>query len=278
MRARPSFPLKSLAAQLFLAGLLLVPFAGLAPARAADDTLQLELPSEDLEPPAQVAPEDAEEPSEDDVIEPDELDQGAAMKPDVKPGSEGAPPPQSAEEHKQDKLAPAPDELPLESPIDRAKVLSQLYAELGKAKDSEVAAPIMEAIQNLWRISGSDTVNLLLARAERFAKEDDLDLAEKIVDAAVDMAPDDAEAWHLKGKIGFLRKDYDGAIADFQRALDRDPRHYDALSDLGVAYEATGAKKEALEAYRKALAVNPFLTETKRQVDELKRDVEGQDI
>jgi tetratricopeptide (TPR) repeat protein len=278
MRARPSFPLKSLAAQLFLAGLLLVPFAGLAPVRAADDTLQLELPSEDLEPPAQVAPEDAEEPSEDDVIEPDELDPGAAMKPDVKPGSEGAPPPQSAEEHKQDKLGSSPDDVPLESPIDRAKVLAQLYEELGKAKDSEVAAPIMEAIQNLWRISGSDTVDLLLARAERFAKEDDLDLAEKIVDAAVDMAPDDAEAWHLKGKIAFLRKDYDAAIADFKRALERDPRHYDSLSDLGVAYEAAGSKKEALEAYRKALAVNPFLTETKRSVEELKRDVEGQDI
>jgi tetratricopeptide (TPR) repeat protein len=256
---------------------VLVPVEGSAPARAEDKALQLELP-DDIEPPAQIAPDDAEEPSEDDVIEPDELDPNAGMKPDVKPGSEGAPPPQSAEEHKQDKLGPPAEELPLESPIDRAKVLSQLYEELGKAKDSEVAAPIMEAIQNLWRVSGSDTVNLLLARAERFAKEDDLDLAANIVAAAVEMAPDDAEAWHLKGKIEFLRKDYKAAIDDFKRALEHDPRHYDALSDLGVAYEATGSKKEALEAYRKALDVNPFLTETKRSAEELKRDVEGQDI
>ena len=52
-------------------------------------------------------------PSEDDVIEPDELEPGAAMRPDVKQGSEGGPPPQSAEENKQDKLAPSLDDLPL---------------------------------------------------------------------------------------------------------------------------------------------------------------------
>jgi tetratricopeptide (TPR) repeat protein len=136
----------------------------------------------------------------------------------------------------------------------------------------------MEAIQDLWRLTGSDTVDLLMSRAERFAKEDDLDLALQISDATVDMAPDDAEVWHLRGKIHFLKKDYDLAIADLKRALERDSKHYDAMSDLGVVYEATGAKKDALAAYRKALEVNPFLSETKRTVEELGREVEGQDI
>jgi len=170
------------------------------------------------------------------------------------------------------------DDLPLQSPIDRPKVLAQLYEQLGKVPDAEAAAPIMEAIQHIWRLSGSDTVDLLMARAERFAKEDDLDLALKIIDAAVDMAPDEAEVWDLRAKINFLKKDYAAAIADLKRALDRDPKHYDAMSDLGVVYEAMGAKKEALEAYRKALAVNPYLSEPKRAVDELRREVEGQDI
>jgi len=200
------------------------------------------------------------------------------MRPDVKQGSEGAPPPQSAQESKQDKLDPPIGDLPLQSPIDRPKVLAQLYEQLGKVADAEAAAPIMEAIQRVWRLSGSDTVDLLMARAERFAKEDDLDLAQKIIDAAVDMAPDEAEAWDLRAKINFLKKDYAAAIADLKRALDRDPKHYDAMSDLGVVYEAMGSKKEALEAYRKALAVNPYLSEPKRAVEELRREIEGQDI
>jgi tetratricopeptide (TPR) repeat protein len=277
MRPGPSFFLKSLGATpLFFAGLLFAAMPMGAPARAADDII--EVPLDDIKPPAQIAPDDSEAPANDDVIEPDELEPGAAMRPDVKPGSEGAPPPQSAQESKQDKLDPSVDDLPLQKPIDRPKVLGELYAQLGKAKDAEAAAPIMEAIQHIWRLSGSDTIDLLMARAERFAKEDDLELALKIIDAAVDMAPDQAEAWDLRAKINFLKKDYAAAIADLKRALDRDPKHYDAMSDLGAVYEAMGAKKEALEAYRKALAVNPYLSEPKRAVDELRREIDGQDI
>ncbi len=277
MRPGSSFTLKSLGAtQLLLVGLVFAPMPMGGPARAADNII--EAPLDDIEPPAQIGPDDAQAPANDDVIEPDELEPGAAMRPDVKPGSEGAPPPQSAQENKQDKLDPSVDDLPLQSPIDRPKLLAQLYEQLGKVPDAEAAAPIMEAIQHIWRLSGSDTVDLLMARAERFAKEDDLDLALKIIDAAVDMAPDQAEAWDLRAKINFLKKDYAAAVADLKRALDRDPKHYDAMNDLGVVYEAMGAKKEALEAYRKALAVNPYLSEPKRAVDELKREVEGQDI
>ncbi len=277
MPAARRFSLKSLGAtQLFLAGLLFafMPMGG--PARAAEDAVQA--PSGEIEPPAQVAPDDAEGPADDDVIEPDELEPGAAMRPDIKQGSEGGPPPRSAEENKQDKLDLSIDDLPLQSPIDRPKVLAQLYEQLGKVPDAEAAAPIMEAIQDLWRLSGSDTVDLLMARAERFAKENDLDLALKIIDATVDMAPDEAEAWDIRAKINYLKKDYAAAIADLKRALDRDPQHYDAMSDLGVVYEAMGSKKEALDAYRKALAVNPYLSEPKRAVEELRREIDGQDI
>jgi tetratricopeptide (TPR) repeat protein len=277
MRPLSRFALKSLGAtQLLLAVLLFALIPMSAPARAADDVI--EAPLDDIEPPAQVAPDDAEAPASDDVVEPDELAPDAAMRPDVKQGSEGAPPPQSAQESKRDKLDPPIGDLPLQSPIDRPKVLVQLYEQLGKVADAEAAAPIMEAIQRIWRLSGSDTVDLLMARAERFTKEDDLDLAQKIIDAAVDMAPDQAEAWDLRAKINFLKKDYDAAIADLKRALDRDPKHYDAMNDLGVVYEAMGSKKEALEAYRKALAVNPYLSEPKRAVEELRRAIEGQDI
>ena len=277
MRPLSRFALKSLGAtQLLLAVLLFALIPMSAPARAADDVI--EAPLDDIEPPAQVAPDDAEAPANDDVVEPDELAPDAAMRPDVKQGSEGAPTPQSAQESKRDKLDPPIGDLPLQSPIDRPKVLAQLYEQLGKVADAEAAAPIMEAIQRIWRLSGSDTVDLLMARAERFTKEDDLDLAQKIIDAAVDMAPDQAEAWDLRAKINFLKKDYDAATADLKRALDRDPKHYDAMNDLGVVYEAMGSKKEALEAYRKALAVNPYLSEPKRAVEELRRAIEGQDI
>lgn len=275
MPAGPSFTLKSQGATpLLIAALVFAFVAGLgARAQALEDAT--DAPA-DIEAPGEASPGEA--PSEDDLAAPDELDPDGLMRPDIKQGGEDGPPPQSTEESKQDKLDRPSDDLPLPTPLERPKMLGQLYEQLPKARDAQAAAPIIEAIEHLWRFSGSPTVDLLMHRAERLAKEEDLDLALKIIDATVDLAPDEAEAWHLRAKVHYLRKDYELAIADLRRALDRDPLHYGANNDLGVALEAIGAKKEALQAYRKAIAVNPFLGETKRAVEELRREVEGQDI
>ena len=73
-----------------------------------------------------------------------------------------------------------------------------------------------------------------MSRAERFIKESDLDLALKILDATIDIAPDDAEAWHQRAAVHYLQKDYELALADLRHALDLDPKHYKAINDLGI--------------------------------------------
>ena len=276
MRAGPGVWLKHCGATALLLALLIASIAAFAtPAQALDD--EIGAPA-DTEQPADVAPDGAEMRLEDELIEPPDFDPDALMRPDVKQGGEDGPPPESTEESKQDKLGPSFDELPLPAPVDKPKMLAGLYEQLGKARDSEAAQPIIEAIETLWRVSGSDTVDLLMHRAERFAKADDLDLALNIMDATVDIASDQAEAWHLRAKVHYLKKNYELALADLRRVLDRDPKHYAAMNDLGVALEAIGTKKQALEAYRKAIAINPFLGETKEAIEELRREVEGQDI
>lgn len=277
MRPGPSFSLKPQgAAPLLLAVLVGAVFTCFgAPVWAADDAV--EAPT-DIEQPAEVAPEGDEAPSDDDLIEPDELDSDVLMRPDIKEGGENAPPPHSAEESKQDKLGLSADDLPLPSPVERPKRLGELYEQLGKAPDAGEAAPIMQAIENLWRATGSATVDLLMSRAVRFTKEADLDLALKILDAAVDIAPEEAEAWYLRAKVHYLQGQYEPALTDLKRALELDPKHYRALDDLGLVLEALGTKKEALQAYRKALQVNPFLDGARQAVEFLSREVGGQDI
>ncbi len=224
-----------------------------------------------------------------DPVEPDELDGGQVPKPDIKQGGAEDGTPQSTEENKQDRLGPGgprqggqqaeqPSTMPLITPLDRGKMLGELYDQLSAAKDLGVARPIMESIDELWRSSGSDTIDLLLSRADRLTKDADLDLATQILDATIDLAPDNAEAWHKRATAEFLRKDYESAIADLSRSLALDPRNYRTLNDLGIVLEQTGAKKEALDAYRKALKANPFLDETRAAVKELTHEVEGQDI
>ena len=216
----------------------------------------------------------------------EELDDNPPLKPDLKPGGDAVGDPQSTEENKQDRLGPKQDNgpggqtanVPLLAPLDRNKMLGQLYDQLSSAKDLGAARPIMDSIEELWRSSGSDTVDLLLSRVDHFTKDADLDLAGQVLDALADLAPDNAEVWHKRATVEVLRNDYAGALADLRRSLNLDPRNYNAISDLGSVLQQVGEKKEALEAYRKALKANPFLDEARDAVKELTHEVDGQDI
>ncbi len=168
--------------------------------------------------------------------------------------------------------------MPEFDPAERPELLAGLYERLAQAKSSNEAAPITEAIEQLWSMSGSDTVDLLMSRAARFANEADVDLSLAVLDAVVDIAPDEAEAWYLRAKVKVLAGKPEQALVDLRRALSLDEKHYRAIADLGLLLEQLGAKKEALKAYRQALAVNPYMDDAQAGVDALSREVEGQDI
>ncbi len=202
------------------------------------------------------------------------LDRGM-FRPELREGLEGAAP---SDESAQDQAGLPPFDFPLPSSEDRPKVLGELYGQLGEAKDAESAAPVMAIIERLWRTTGSATVDLLLSRAVRFTEEKDLDVAREVLDATVAIAPDQAEAWYLRAKVRYLQREYDLALDDLRRALNRDEKHYRALEDLGLVFEALGVKKEALEAYRKALEVNPFLEGANEAVRFLSREVGSRNL
>ena len=58
----------------------------------------------------------------------------------------------------------------------------------------------------------------------------------------------------------------------------REPRHFGALSGLGLIMQDIGDDKRALDAYRKALEVYPRLKGMVEKVKTLKEKVEGRDI
>jgi tetratricopeptide (TPR) repeat protein len=276
MRTAEGVRFNQLSAPTVLVAALLFSASCCFPPLAASFEGDVETPP-DVEQPAEVAPDESEAPSPetqpgDIPARPRELNRGV-FRPDLQPGSEGAGEPSSAGESGGEGLA-----VPLPGPAEKPRVLSELYVQLAKAKDAEEAAPIITNIEALWRVTGSPTVDLLIGRAERFTKDKELDLALQILDATVAMAPEEAEAWYLRAKVHYAESKYDLALADLSRALERDPKHYRALEQLGLANEALGKKPEALEAYRKALAINPFLNDAGQAVRFLEKEIGARNL
>ncbi len=183
--------------------------------------------------------------------------------------AEGAPAP--------DWVAP-PSDLPRPGRGEPTYNLDTLFAGLKVAPDAESAKAIEDRIWALWMVSGSDTCNLLMARVKAAADEKDYDLAVKLLDAVIALKPDYVEAWNRRATIYYLMKDYGHSVADIREVLLREPRHFGALSGLGLILQEIGDDKHALEAYRRALAVDPHLEHLPDVVKTLRETVEGRDL
>ena len=56
--------------------------------------------------------------------------------------------------------------------------------------------------------------------------------------------------------------EYDAALRDIDRALAIEPRHFGALCGRGMVLEKQGDMARAIEAYKDALAVHPWISTT----------------
>ena len=156
--------------------------------------------------------------------------------------------------------------------------LDFLFGALKAAPDDETARAIEQRIWLLWMHSRSDTANLLMMRVQKAIEEKDLDLAVKLLDAIVKIKPDYVEAWNRRATIFYMKKDYGRSIADIRQVLKLEPRHFGALTGLGLILQDIGDDKQALEVYRRALAVYPRIERVPDIVKTLEEKVEGRDI
>jgi len=174
--------------------------------------------------------------------------------------------------------ADAPDKVPRAPRGDRFKNLDFLFEALKAAPDADSAKLVEGRIWALWIASGSDTADLLMTRVKTATDEKDTALALQLLDALIDLKPDYIEAWNRRATIHFANKDYAKSVADIRQVLAREPRHFGALTGLGVIMQELGEEKLALEAFRRALAVNPHLQKVPEFVKSLTEKVEGRDI
>ncbi|WP_407158840.1 tetratricopeptide repeat protein [Bradyrhizobium sp. STM 3557] len=179
----------------------------------------------------------------------------------------------------------APKQKPPEAPAklpkvggDKSKNLDFLFGAL-KAAPDEVSARHVEArIWAAWLQTPSDTVALLMTRSKAALDAHQTEIALKLLDAVIKLRPDYVEAWNRRATLYYLQNDYARSLSDIQQVLVREPRHFGALAGLGMIMQDLGEDKRALEAFRRALEVDPYLEKVPELVKTLSEKVEGRDI
>ena len=171
--------------------------------------------------------------------------------------------------------APPPPRTPEEA---RSAALDELLARLKAADDEPEARAIAARTLELFARHASDTIVLLTARAAAAELGGAAETAQSLLDHVVALDPAWPEGFVRRARARAARGDGAGARDDLEASLRLEPRRFDALALLGALSEAAGDKKKALDAYRRALALDPHQEALRNNEERLRFDVEGRDI
>ena len=145
-----------------------------------------------------------------------------------------------------------------------ASAADDLYDDLKTAPNAMVAGQIASDIRAQWLESGSPTVDLLMERGIRAQIQGNRDFAREMYDRVILIEPDYPEVWNRRAQLFVEDEKFGEALQDLNEALSLEPRHFGAWTGIGYILSSLGAEREALEAYRQALDINPWLEEAKQ--------------
>ncbi|MBE7384564.1 MAG: tetratricopeptide repeat protein [Leptolyngbya sp. SIO1E4] len=125
------------------------------------------------------------------------------------------------------------------------------------------------ATESLWRhwytqkgVSGAQ----ILVRSQTLLDAGDVRAAEALLTESVQALPDFAEAWNRRAVLYYIEQRYWQAIADCEKVLELVPYHFGALHGLGLCHAELGNYLAAIQAFRRALGVQPFAVVNERLI------------
>jgi tetratricopeptide (TPR) repeat protein len=169
--------------------------------------------------------------------------------------------------------SPPPPLAPSNDAADRAQRLDALFARLKTATVEEEGDVMVAQIWTLWLQSGRPEIDAAMEQVVALMGNGLSGLAMPVLDDIVARAPDWAEGWNKRATVLYILGDHDRSLADIERVLALEPRHFGALAGIGLIRIAKGEHRAALAAFRRALAVNPFLKERLGLIPALEREI-----
>lgn len=155
---------------------------------------------------------------------------------------------------------------------------ADMFDKLKNAPSESEANDIAQDIWASWSEFGSATVDMIMERGAEAQMIGDDATARTFYDRAIMIKPDYPQAWFRRAGIFLSEENYPEALRDLNEALKLEPRHFGAWAGLGSMFEALGANDQALEAWREALAIYPFMRDGLQAEKRLAKTAEGQGL
>lgn len=158
----------------------------------------------------------------------------------------------------------------------QAQRLDKLFGALKHEANPGAAKGIADQIRREWQESGSASIDLLIQWADKAVAEDKNAAALDFLDEAIRLKPDYVEGWNRRATLHFKMGSYRKSMADINRVLAIEPRHFGALAGMAAIMAQTGRDEMALKAWEKFLDVYPAERQAQKELGDLAEKLTGQ--
>jgi tetratricopeptide (TPR) repeat protein len=153
--------------------------------------------------------------------------------------------------------------------------LPELFERLLQTQSAVEAERLQATIWQLWMRSENEDSNILMRVGVNAMGSGDYPAALRAFDAMVAGDPNFAEGWNKRATVHYMMGGFEKSVADIERTLALEPRHFGALSGLGLINLELSNDNGALRAFEAALKANPHLEGARQRIDELKKKLLG---
>ena len=157
--------------------------------------------------------------------------------------------------------------------------LDSLFEALQKTNSEAEIQLLTSQIWARWTAFENDSGTYrMMVTGMQLMNSGQLAKAESVFTQIIATQPDFAEAWNKRATVRFMRGDDDGSRQDIVEVIHREPRHFGALSGLGMIHLRNGNLQGALQAFEAALRVNPHLEMAETMITRLTLELKGQSL
>ena len=160
--------------------------------------------------------------------------------------------------------------------------LDSLFTQL-KTDDYIIALKTEKKIWKIWSTHPSNDrkgfrLTDMLAQGDLQITKKDFNKAIDIFSLIISIDSNWAEAWNKRATVLYLSGRYEDSIKDIEKVLQLEPRHFGALSGLGLNQIELKNYKAALKIYQEAQKIYPTMEASKKMIPMLKELISGQKI
>ncbi|MDE0301362.1 MAG: tetratricopeptide repeat protein [Candidatus Poribacteria bacterium] len=135
--------------------------------------------------------------------------------------------------------------------------------------DPGTRANAEQALWSIWFRSEDESVDDMMQQGVIQIKKQRYDEAIQVFSEVIRIAADYAEGYNQRAIAYFMNDELSKSVEDCKRTIDLNPFHFGAFAGMGQCYLKLGDLTAALDAFQRAVEINPNLYAIARIIAEI---------